>query len=572
MRYRTTATAVFLLAACTSSTEVPTVDILAPPDSCVHDMAGDTPSQIPVERLRVVLDPYEVAPLSALVAIQGVSKDCVRTVHIRVEAEGAETLSATLPFNDSYERNYGCPEHVDEREIGVPVLGLVPDTSNFVRIEIVEDTVVHTAELSIETEPLHESLPDVIIVTSEPASMEPGWNLAAFSAGENGFKPRPFVFDGDGTIRWVLRVDEAVGPGFVTPMEPFRNGNLLLAVGGTAFEYSLLGREIARWLLPDGFEQHHDVYEMPDGHLLVCAQYKDTPIVTANGTELNSSGDQIIELDRETGAIRNRWDLRRFLDIDRYTYMRTGSGNDWFHLNSVVYDPEDDSIVVSGKHQGMAKITRGGINLDNPEANKELRWILAPHRGWQRAGFDGNGIELGPYLLTAVDDDGQPYDDDVQDGIASREDFGWVYSQHAPVLLENGDLFVFDNGDNRDLGRYPNDDFSRGVAFGINESPDGVGGTIEQVWEYGRERGAELYDPAISDVDEGAATGNRFVLPGSYTTTPDGSVGGAAKMVELRTEDRHVVFEAHILMQGKEAWGNDICYRQERMSLYPGTR
>lgn len=543
-------------------------DVPPAPDGCVEDAPAGTVTTLPATGLRILLDPYGVAPLSALVAVPSVHRDCIREVVIHVAAEGAEPLDVALPFDDAYLRSYDDADLISENEFPVPILGLVAEAENQVRIDLVEDALVRRAELTIGTDALPPSLPDIEIPVREDALMEPGWNLVAFSAGENGFKPRPFVFDRDGRIRWLLRVDEAVSPGFVTPMEPLRNGNLLLAVGSTVYEYGFLGGELQRWLLPDGFEQHHDVFEMPSGNLLVCARRRDTPIVTGSGDEVDSSEDQVLEIDRGSGTLVNRWDLRRFLDVDRYDYLKTGDGNDWLHLNSVIYDSTDDSIIVSGKHQGMAKITRGGENPDAPEANKELRWILAPHKGWERAGADGTGMALTPYLLMAVDIDGAPYDDDVQAGLRSTEDFGWAYSQHAPALLADGSLFVFDNGGYRDLHRYDGEDFSRGVAFRIAENTDGVGGTVAQVWQYGRERGAELYDPVISDVDEGVVTGNRFVLPGSYTTRPDGTVGGAAKMVELRTADRRVVFEAHILLQGEEPWGDDICYRQERTSLY----
>jgi arylsulfate sulfotransferase len=143
-----------------------------------------------------------------------------------------------------------------------------------------------------------------------------------------------------------------------------------------------------------------------------------------------------------------------------------------------------------------------------------------------------------------------------------------MLGQHALVRLDDASLFLFDNGDGRDLWTYPGEAFSRGVVYRIEPDPSDVGGTVRQVWEYGRERGAELYAPVISDVDVGPVTGNRFVMPGSYTTRPDGTPGGVAKMVEVRPADLEVVFEAHILMRGDHAWGDDICYRQKRGPLY----
>jgi len=40
-------------------------------------------------------------------------------------------------------------------------------------------------------------------------------------------------------------------------------------------------------------------------------------------------------------------------------------------------------------------------------------------------------------------------------------------------------------------------------------------------------------------------------------------------MVEVTYPEKTVVFEAQIHLHGKDAWGDDICYRQERMSLFP---
>ena len=533
------------------------------------DDAGQVVVTLSAADVDVKLDPYGVAPLAALVTVPGVRPECVRSVSVAVAGQEGETLAAVLPYDAGYLERYGCPDLQPKgvQLVQVPVLGLQADQANEVRIAVSEGGAVRTLTTLITTGPVADWLPTVVVVTAERDLMEPGWNLAGFLAGENGFKARPFVFDHDGRIRWVLLLAEAVSPGFITPMEPLRNGNLVLGFNDAVYEYSLLGREVNRWLLPEGFQQDHDVAEMPDGNLLVCGKSRNVSIINDVGEELSPS-DQVLEIDRVTGEVRNVWDLRQFLDVDRYTYFKTGNGQDWLHLNAVVYDPSDDSVIVSGKHQGLAKITRGGANVADPLAGKELRWILAPHLGWGRAGWDGTGPELAPFLLTAVDEAGIPYPDDLQGGTTSTPAFGWPFGQHSPLLLDDGSLFVFDNGDGRDLWRYPSEAFSRGVVYQVEPGAGGVGGTVRQGWQYGRERGAELFAPVLSDVDVGPVTGNRFILPGSYTTQPDGSPGGVAKMVEVRPADSQVVFEAHILMRGDLPWGDDLCYRQERMPLY----
>ncbi|MBI5481514.1 MAG: aryl-sulfate sulfotransferase [Deltaproteobacteria bacterium] len=537
----------------------------------VLDDGGQVVVALAAADVDATLDPYGVAPLAAVVAVPRVKPECVRSVAVTVTGLDGEDLAVTLPYDAGYRERYACPDllRAGQQAVPVPVLGLYPDHANEVRVAVSEGGAVHTASLTITTGPIAAWLPTVVIAAAERDLMEPGWNLAGFRAGENGFKARPFVFDHHGRIRWVLLASAAVAPGFVTPFEPLRNGNLLLGFGDAVYEHSLLGREVSRWLLPEGFQQDHDVVEMPDGHLLVCGKSHGASIISGTGQELSPS-DQVLEIDRATGEVRNVWDLRRFFDVDRYTFMKTGNGQDWLHLNAVVYDPADDSVIVSGKHQGIARITRGGVNVADPHAGKELRWILAPHLGWGRAGRDGTGPELAPYLLVAVDEAGTPFPDEMQDGTTSTPAFAWPYGQHAPLLLPDGSLFLFDNGDGRDLWRYPGEAFSRGVVYRVEPGVGAVGGTVRQVWQYGRERGAELFAPVLSDVDVGPATGNRFILPGSYTTRPDGTPGGVAKMVEVRPADGRVVFEAHILMRGDRAWGDDLCYRQERMALYFG--
>ena len=80
--------------------------------------------------------------------------------------------------------------------------------------------------------------------------------------------------------------------------------------------------------------------------------------------------DHIIEVDRESGAIVNEWDLREILDMGRTTYAE--DPEDWLHMNSVWYDATDDALVISGRNQtAVVKFTTDG----------ELVWILGVSSG-----------------------------------------------------------------------------------------------------------------------------------------------------------------------------------------------
>ena len=75
--------------------------------------------------------------------------------------------------------------------------------------------------------------------------------------------------------------------------------------------------------------------------------------------------------------------------------------------------------------------------------------------------------ETSPFLLTAVDDAGTPYSDEIQQGTAESNEFSWTWGQHAPLVLPNGNIFIFDNGFNRNFGSASN--YSMGTEYEVNE-------------------------------------------------------------------------------------------------------
>lgn len=136
-----------------------------------------------------------------------------------------------------------------------------------------------------------------------------------------------------------------------------------------------------------------------------------------------------------------------------------GSGRNWAHVNSVNYDPNDDSIVVSVRHQSaVVKITR----------DKKVKWILAPKVGWNK--------ELATKLLTPVDKGGKKLDCD-DNGVCENSDFDFTWTQHTAYKInEKSDknkyaLSVFDNGDARynEQPAIPTMKYSRAVKYAIDE-------------------------------------------------------------------------------------------------------
>ena len=428
-------------------------------------------------------------------------------------------------------------------EHSVPVVGLYPGTENRVLVRLTDaerrfavDTVV------VATDPLPEYFPDIDIVVADHDRMEPGWTLSSRqSIGEEGtYRSQPFIFDTNGDVRWTM--DLSFFGGLAYMIERFRNGNLLFAYGGAVYEYDLLGRELRRWEMP-GYSYHHEVIEKPDGNLLVAVSKVAEP---------ETVNDRVIELDRSTGAIVREWDLRRVLDVTRRDFR--GDDTNWLHMNGIWYDEADDALILSGRQQGA---------LVKVSGDNELVWILAPHLGWGPAGINGDGLDTSDFLLTAVDAEGVPFSEPVQHGLEEASNFRWSWGQHAPMILPNGNIFVFDNGVERTFSNGP-PLFSRGVEYVVDEERM----TVEQVWQYGEERGAEFYSGRLGDVDLMPSTGNRLIMPG-IVTTPEQH----ALVTEVTHPASEIVFEARIRFEDRpssEAFARvefDLVYRSERIPV-----
>ncbi len=466
-------------------------------------------------------------------------------------------LSTTKPSKASITVLGANPVHHDfeglQTSHTLPILGLYPGRMNQVIVSVSNKEYIAFDTIEIMPDTLPTYLPNIQIEMAKTVLMEPGMNLNTLSISDGTFfQPYPMMYDFNGDIRWVLNF-EGIHPGFVAPMERLANGNLLFEDGGSILEYDMMGRQQSSVAMPSVYEAHHDVIKMPSGNYLVAVN-KTGSQVLHNGSMKNSVEDFMIEIDGNSGALIHEWDFREILDVDRSNFVDVNSqlSYDWFHMNAVYYSPSDDCFIVSGQRQGLVKVDR----MNN------LKWILAPHKGWGNAGFDGNGPPTSPFLLTAIDKLNRPFSNEVQEGTLKHSDFNWTWGQHAPLLLPNGNLLVFDNGLNRNFAS--SEVYSRAVEYQINE----LDGTIKEVWSYGESRGLETFSAIISDVDYLPQTGNILFCPGIRLGHK------YSKIVELSYPSGTKVFEATMNFKDTRATGQgfgqfDLTYRAERLSLYP---
>jgi arylsulfate sulfotransferase len=480
--------------------------------------------------ISVVVNPTGLAPLTALA-------DFTTTVKCSVQVRVLGEIEVTQYIVDATTAH------------SVPILGLYPDRVNTVILTLyTHHGTPEPHTVSIPTGPLPGFFPDIVIDAATPGLMEPGMNLCAFGIGGAGETAGyPLIFDARGDVRWYLDLSKYRGS--TLPFERISDGNFVFGNGPSLYEYDILGRLVRQITIP-GYNFHHDIKELPNGNFVACVDEPDTYIVNSYGL-IKSQSDHMVELDRGSGAIVTQWDLREVLDVDRNEQIN--SSGDWFHMNSMWYSAADDCFIICGRVQGFVKVTR-----DN-----RLKWILSAHAGWGRSGYDGSGPEMAPFLLTAVDSAGAPYDQPVQDGFAAAGGFDWAWAPHAPEILPDGNFFIFDNGIGRGFS-YRSPYFSRGVEYAVDEGRM----TVRQVWEYGQERGQEMYSTIISNVDRLPLTGNRLIAPGIVEDGPS----SYAKVVEVTYPDKAVVFEATLHFKNLSWTGEGVAdnvYRSHRVSLYP---
>ena len=359
-------------------------------------------------------NPSGFAPLSARLNIE-LSMDA--EVEIRVVGKHGETSDVVKRFSER------------AKEHNIPIHGLYADHRNEVILNIYDgsNALMETKTYFINTERLLHDLPEIRIDAVSEEEMAPGMTLVSYF-GHNGsnFPQRPFIFDQFGDIRWYLnyRNNQTLKQLFYdVGVERLANGNLYFGDVNSAsiYEVNMFGTLVRSWSLP-GYEFHHTVKEMPNGNFLITASKKG----------ITTTEDHILEMDRQSSQILNVWDLRKSLDQQRKTWST--NAKDWIHVNAIAYDENDDSIIISGRVQGVFKLSRDNV----------LKWILAPHRSWNAV---RNGQPLSNSLLNPLNQEGEVITDmDILEGKKSHEDFDWNWYQHAIKLLPNGNFILFDNG------------------------------------------------------------------------------------------------------------------------------
>jgi len=400
-----------------------------------------------------------------------------------------------------------------------------------------------------------------IEVKSTPNKMEPGYTLFnVVPEGENKqFGALLVIVDEKGTVVWYHKGEK------FSDVRKLKNGNLLTISGNKIVELDMRGIRIREWQAVGKSNQavegmsvktasfHHEVYPMESGNFLTLSiELRDYDNYWSSDSDPDApketaavAGDVIVEFDQE-GKVVNQWSLLDLLDPYRIAYSSllpywdpffNKKTRDWSHANAVIHDPIDDTIIVSVRHQDATiKFSR---------KTGKLIWILGPQDNWDKTKF-------AKLLLKPVDE---------------TENF-FPFHQHAPMILPNGNLFIYDNGSFRAspfAEKMPTENsFSRAVEYSIDETTM----EVELVWQYGQFVEQQYYAGALGDVDLLPETGNVLITHGNL---PGAEEKFSARVIEVtHSKPAMEVFHMHVFDNSTAKNKGWRIYRAERLAdLYP---
>ena len=457
-----------------------------------------------IDNPKVLLDPYDASPLTALILFETGEE-----VSPKVTIEGKDKLTTIETEFAKNTKHY------------LPIYGLYADYNNKVDISYtLSDGKKITKQVEIQTDKLPDNF--VLPTSVKKDSSKLTNDLYFFTPSSKGYT---CAYDVNGDVRWYLSNNA------VWDNTRLKNGHMMVSTERLVnspyymtglYEIDLLGHIYNEYSLKGGY--HHDYFELPNGNLLVASDDFNN--------ESGTVEDYIVELDRTTGNIIKTWDLKDILNMEDGK-SENWSSYDWFHNNSVWYDEATNSITLSGRHQDAV------INIDYTSG--KLNWIIGDPTNWSS--------EYQKYFFTPV-----------------GEDFEWQWSQHAAMITPEGYVFIFDNGNNKskDSSKYVDatNSYSRGVMYKIDTDKM----TIEQVYEYGKERGSSFYSPYISDVDY--LSKNHYIIHSGGIVYVDGKnsnqPAGFSSNTTLKSDtveilNNKVIFEIVLPTNN---------YRVEKLSLY----
>lgn len=499
----------------------------------------------------VVMNPYDVAPLTAVIKNGGYT---IKNASVRiVPKQGGQEIKYKVA--DGELKTHGgipvfglYPDYVNTVEVQYTKIYKGKEEN------IKEDYKLYAAPVSLDTSGARSQkgvLFDKIEVVKAPTDefkdrlyfinnfqnktgkgTKVVWNNPMGGALEWNYNPQIFIIDTTGEVRWYLEptkiynLKSAFHAGVMMGFKQNDDGDLTWGYGQRYAKYDILGREIWNREIPAGYvDFSHSLDDSPNGNYFL--RVANANLKRHDGKNVRTVRDVIVEVD-PNGQVVDDWKLYEILDPYRDTVLKvldqgavclnidakaggktlsedelaaldsnnkfgdivgSGPGRNWAHVNSVDHDAEDDSIIISSRHQdAIIKIGR----------DKKVKWILGSSKGWKD--------EYKDKFLQPVDKNGEKIvcEDNAKcpGYLNDKGGFDYTWTQHTAFKIDEmskGDIIYvssFDNGDTRGMEQpaLPTMKYSRAVIYKIDQKNM----TVEQIWEYGKDRGFDWYSSVTS--------------------------------------------------------------------------
>ena len=415
-----------------------------------------------------IRDPYGISPLSGLILFE---TDMATRYVVRVVGK---TEEATLEFHTPLATVHQ-----------IPVLGLYAGYSNVIQLLAYDTATDGPGELlttiTTQTPSLPEAIPTPELIVTTHAFFGDDWMVMVPSTDQFAV-----AYDAFGDVRWYLTTS------FAGVMEPLMNGHYLVSTerfvqepyyASGFYEIDLLGKIHVEYQVPHGV--YGDVTELPGGNLL-----------TISNTFTNGVQDLVIEIERTTGRVIRSWDMNDYLDIaDGFNQMFTF--DDWVHVTSVAYDPQDDLVLIASRHKDAV------IAIDR--LTDELVYLLGDTTRW-----------ASPKVPLFLDD---------------PQDNNWFYGPNSIDVMADGRILLFDNGNHRSklLANYVLPTMNRSYARIYDINLDNRTATLDAT--PGESITALSYSPYLSNATE-LAEDTYLLHSGGIASTAAGAIGVAAPIYD----------------------------------------
>lgn len=298
-----------------------------------------------------------------------------------------------------------------------------------------------------------------VVVTPRQPGSNLGFNFIYIKSGLGS----PVIVDTDGAVRWV-----ASGPSN-SISSVFTGDEFLIGDPGQPLVYTLrLDGNMTTQDLPPGnyTDFNHDIIPGKQGFL--------AELDASNGGVEDIESNVVEFQDSNPISIVKKWDMGAILSAymsshgdDPAAFVRPGV--DWFHSNSAIYDPSDNSVIISSRENFVIKLDYN---------TSAIKWILGdPTKYWYTfPSLRAKALSLAPGGLYPI-------------------------GQHGLSITPDGLLMLFNDGlgsINEPPGTPPGESrtYSAVSAYAINEQNM----TATNVWNY--KDGESIYSEVCSSAYE----------------------------------------------------------------------